>query len=138
MRDRDVLLWIGVILVILAVLLLLYTYQDVWAAEPEDVTCGYVTYQNPGLMEATARSRGAETGIATTDRTLLGRWVQVWRSGVGWSAPLPVVDVAQVAHVQWNRDRGRIFELAYPLARQWGMVRVGPVWGCMKVLAGGQ
>ncbi len=115
MKDSDLLLWIGVILVILAALLFLYAYQDVWAAEPEDVTCGYVTYQNPGLMEATARSRGAMTGIATTDRSLLGRSVMVWRSGVGWSGPWVVVDVARAAHVQWNRDRGRVFESAMRL-----------------------
>lgn len=134
MSDSDILLWIGVILVILAACLLLFAYQDVWAAEPEDVQCGYVTYQNPKIMEATARSRGLDTGIATIDRSLLGRSVMVWRSGVGWSGPWVVVDVAQAAHVQWNRDRGRVFELPYPLARQWGMIGVGPLWGCMKVL----
>lgn len=133
MSDSDIFLWIGVVLVILVIALVMFTYQDVWAEE-EDVICGYATYQNPDIMEATARSRGAETGVATTDRTLLGRWVRVWRTGVGWSDPLPVVDVAQAAHVQWNRDRGRVFELPYPLASRWGMVGVGPLWGCMKLL----
>ena len=86
---------------------------------------GMATYYAPGLMREVAEYRGMDAPllVALNRKGDLGRTVWVRKGGVVYEAL--VVDCAQEGHFADREVQGRVLEVPYWLAMEWGMR--GPV-----------
>jgi len=109
--------------------LLLVTLWATTTTEP--AIDGLATYYAPGVMEAVAVNRGMDLshyrgGVALNRAGDLGRTVWLERNGV-IDGPFLVVDCARRGpHFEDRERRGYVAEIDYRLAREWGIVGVGP------------
>jgi len=85
------------------------------------VVRGMATYYAPGLMEQVAeyRGMGAPLLVAMNRKGDLGRVVWI-RKGARIYEAL-VVDCAQEIHFAERLSQGRVLEIPYWLAMEWGM-----------------
>lgn len=98
----------------------------------DDSIAGQATYYAPGVMEAVAVNRGMSIagfrgGVALNRSGDLGRaiWLEYDGEIIG---PYRVVDCARRGpHFEDRERRGYVAEVDYRLARDWGIVGVGPV-----------
>ena len=93
---------------------------------------GLATYYAPRLMQTVADNRGMDLthyagGVALNRAGDLGR--TVWLEyGSAVHGPMLVVDCAhRGVHFEDRETKGLVLEVDYRLAREWGMVGVGPV-----------
>lgn len=103
-----------------------------WAIPTSDETiAGLATYYAPNVMEAVAVNRGMSIagfrgGVALNRAGDLGRTVWLEHAGeiIG---PYRVVDCARRGvHFEDRLSKGYIVEVDYRVARDWGIVGVGP------------
>ena len=103
-------------------------WQD---ATPGDMLSGLATYMKPGKIEAAAQRmkrslEGVVGGVALNRKGDIGRIVWIERASVVYG-PFRVVDCARAGEHYEKRERqGRIVEVSYELADEWGIVGVGP------------
>lgn len=98
----------------------------------DDSLTGLATYYAPGVMEAVAVNRGMSIagfrgGVALNRAGDLGRtvWLEYKDEIVG---PYLVVDCARRGpHFEERESKRYVVEVDYRLARDWGIVGVGPV-----------
>ena len=100
-------------------------------ATPGDCLSGLATYMKAGKMEQAARRMqrsldGVVGGVAMNRKGDIGRLVWIERAGIV-TGPYRVVDCAQAGEHYEKRERqGRIIEVTYELADEWGIVGIGP------------
>ena len=98
----------------------------------DDAIAGQATYYAPGVMEAVAVNRGMSIagfrgGVALNRAGDLGRTVWLEYNGE-ITGPYRVVDCARRGpHFEERERKGYVVEIDYRLARDWGIVGVGPV-----------
>jgi hypothetical protein len=98
----------------------------------DEVISGLATYYAPNVMEAVAVNRGMSIagfrgGVALNRAGDLGRTVWLEYDGE-ITGPYRVVDCAhRGVHFEDRLSKGYIVEVDYRVARDWGIVGVGPV-----------
>ena len=97
----------------------------------DDEIHGLATYMNPGKLEQAAARMGRSLegvagGVALNRKGDIGRLVWIVRDGITYG-PLRVVDCAQAGeHYETREAQGRVVEVSFELAQEWGIVGVGP------------
>ena len=101
--------------------------------EPTEATRlqGLATYMAPGVMELAAENTGRSLdgvigGVALNRAGDIGRLVWIERAG-RYYGPLRVVDCAQAGpHYEAREALGRVVEVDFQLAAEWGTLEIGP------------